>query len=226
MKRLVPFLFLLILAGCATAKQSYHYEIKEYVKPLPNYPLTAAVYYKPRVEGSQLFEMEFNQYGTAKTGYFRVAFGSITFTKFNSAFKKMFKETQRSLVTDRPTRLLETKSKNYDLLCDIELVEHSFRWEKQEGFAEGYVKQMFNPLPRKVEYKAATDFKIKVSFYAADGSVVLEKTYPYAASEPAYLSLTNWTAVLLETGNRHFSNGVDEIISKVADDLRNSEKFK
>ena len=88
MKKLIPLLLLLVLAGCATASR-YQLHITEYEKPLPKYPLKLTAYYKPNVEGSQLFEMEYNQFGSKALGTFKAGYGAITFTKFNSAFSKL-----------------------------------------------------------------------------------------------------------------------------------------
>jgi len=224
MKKLIPLLFMLVLAGCATV-QKHSLEVTGYTKPLPQYPLKAMVYYKPKVEGSQLFEMEFNQYGTEQTGYFRVAYGPIIFKKFDSAFNKMFKETERSLVADRSTRLLEAKSKNSDLVGDIELINRSFKWKDEEGLMEGYVKGMLNPFPRKIKYSATTEFGMKISFHKPDGSAIYEKTYPYSVTDAFYMQPSSPEKSLLDISNEQFSKGVDEIIGRMADDLKYSEAF-
>lgn len=224
MKELISLLFLLVLAGCATT-QSYDLQVTEYEKPLPHYPLKLTAYYKPNLEGNQLIELEYKEY-KAKAGHFRVVYGSIIVKKFDSAFARMFRETERSLVSDRATRLLEAKSKDSDLLCDIKLLNNSFKWEKQEGFVKDVVKGILNPFPRKSEYSAETDFEIKISFYKPDGSVMTESTYPYAITEPLYLSLSEWAQPLLEKSNGQFSRGIDEIIGRAVDDLSNLEEFK
>ncbi len=224
MKKLIPLLFLLVLTGCATTS-SYQLEITGYERPLPKYPLKAIVYYLPKVENSQLLEMEYNQFGNKQWGTFKVAYGTIIFTKFESALGNIFKEKQRSMVADRPTRLLEAKSKNSDLLCEIELAKHEFKWEKQEGFVEGMVKGMFNPLPRKTEHAATSNFEIKAVFYRPDGSVVLERAYPYSETQSVYFNIGNWNVVLFEASNEQFKRGVDEIIDRIAGDLRDSKEF-
>jgi len=224
MKKLIPLLLLLVLAGCATASK-YQLQITEYEKPLPKYPLKASVYYKPNVKDSQLFEMEYNQFGSNALGTFKAGYGAITFTKFNSAFSKMFRETERSLVADRPTRLLEAQSKNTDLLCDIEFSDYSFDSKQKEGFMEGMVKGMFNPFPRKIEYSAESKFNIKLSFYKPDGSVVLEKTYPYSVAESIYYDMAGCLMALYEASNEQIKKGVDEIIGRMSDNLKYSDSF-
>lgn len=226
MKKLIfSLFFLVIVAGCATTPKTYDYEIQNYAKQLASYPLKAGIYYQPDVKGNQLLEMEYNQYGTDKTGYYRVVYGAIVVKKFDSAFARMFTKPERSYVADLPTRFLEAKSKNLDLLCEIKLLKKSFKSEKQEGIVKSLAKAIIIPLPTKTQYSATTELEMRICFHTPDGTVTFEKTYPFTTTESVYISLDDWTKILLDSSNNQFSNGIDEIISRMADDLGNSEKF-
>lgn len=250
MKKLIPFLFLFILTGCAIT-QSYLFNVEDYCKPLPSYPLKLLVYYQPNIEGNQLLEKETVLYRnttsicyrfaatgehlledpaekiTKKFGQFKILYGSFIVKKFSSAFNEMFKEVKRSYSADRTERLLEAESNNSDLLCEIVKVKHEFELKKLESSAEMFVKAiLMGPFLRKAPYECRTDAEIKVTFYQPDGSVLSERIYPYSLVEPLDVYENEVFNGVVRQSNEQFGKGVDEIISQAVEDLKNSEEFK
>jgi len=253
MKKLMLFLFVFTLTGCAMM-QTYRVPVNDYYKPLPSYPLKLLVYYQPSIEGNsllekessrykhgsgggfghcvtfldnQLLETELEQYVRENMYYFRIFHGSFIVKKFNSAFERMFTELKRSYAEEQAARLSEAKSKGVDLLCDVVKDTQEFKFSIRDNFGKRLFKAVITgPFPIKTAYTTSTDVKIKVAFYLPDGSVVSEKTYPYSMAEVLHEYPTNAFKTAAEKANGQFGRGIDEIITQAIEDLGNSETFK
>lgn len=225
MKKIIALLLIFSLTSPVPAfafwgKKDHFTDIKDYAGYTENCSLKLLLYYKPCLEGNMLFDSEYFQYGTAKTGTYRMLYGYIITKKFNSAFNKMFKAVERSHVEDLKVKLLEAKSKDADLVCDVNLINKSFMFDKRRKFSKEILETLSG---RKPPYVSQTDVEIEVAFYLTDGSVASKKTYSRTIYEPVY---KRTVAAIADRVNYDFAKGVEEILTEAINDLTNSEKFK